>query len=541
MEKVGIVVCNYNKEDKVVICIQSILESIYTDYHIYVVDNASTDRSVERIREKYGKEQRLTLLCNEENLGGSGGFNTGLRAALAGGHEYLMCVDNDAYLDEECVGQLLKFLERTTEAGIAAAKIYHAQNPDYIQQYGSFINWKDYCVNSTYYNYPEDGTLPEVVYSDAVPACALMIRRAVIDQIGTMPEENFLYWDDTEWCYLCTQAGYKIASVGAAKACHEMGAKKEESNTFPTYYAWRNWIWFFLKYLPEEQLDDMADMFLQSIFEVQYEGLYRGESNRASTIMAALDDALHGRLGKAGSDRIFELEHTYDPLTPLLVGKCTVCIYEEAYPVEAEALAEKLRSRYPHLVIYLVTQEGQGQKLGSQGVRTACDGREREECKQTVCDGREREECKQTVCDGREREECKRTVCDGREREECKRTVCDGREREECKQAACDGSGREECKRTACGGSKWKECTQTACDPSEWAKCEVTFTLCESIFQLEDLGLRTYYMDVDGNVLATEDDQLMIINYAYSKRMFLFAQKPLFLRLAKELRSSSLS
>lgn len=450
MEKVGIVICNYNKQQKVLVCIQSILESLYADYHIYVVDNASTDGSVEQIQKHYGKEPKLTLLCNEENLGGSGGFNTGLRAALKRGHEYLMCVDNDAYLDEDCVGQLLKFLEHTPEAGIAAAKIYHAQNPDYIQQYGSFINWKDYCVNSTYYNYPEDGSLPEVVYSDAVPACALMIRRTVIEQIGIMPEENFLYWDDTEWCYLCTQAGYKIASVGAAKACHEMGAKKEESNTFPTYYAWRNWIWFFLKYLPEERLEDMANTFLQSIFEMEYEGLYRGEKNRARTVMAALDDALHGRLGKAGPDRIFELEHTYDPLTPLLAGKCRVCIYEKAYANEAVSLMEKLQNKYPKLAIYLVTQEGQGQKLKSTG-------------------------------------------------------------------------------------------EVVPCGHSEWAECEVTITLCESIFQLEDLSLQTYYMDVDGNVLATEDDQLMTINYAYSKRMFLFAQKPLFLRLAKELRSRSLS
>lgn len=106
--------------------------------------------------------------------------------------------------------------------------------PDYIQQYGSFLNWKDYCVDSTYLNRFEDGTL----------------------------------------------AGYKIASVGAAAACHAMGAKKEDTNTFPTYYAWRNWIWFFLKYIPDEQLEDMAQVFLNSIFTLQYVWMWMRTSLR---------------------------------------------------------------------------------------------------------------------------------------------------------------------------------------------------------------------------------------------------------------------
>ena len=54
MAKIGIVICNYNKQNDVIDCIQSVLESKYEDYHIYVVDNASTDESVMLIREHYG-------------------------------------------------------------------------------------------------------------------------------------------------------------------------------------------------------------------------------------------------------------------------------------------------------------------------------------------------------------------------------------------------------------------------------------------------------------------------------------------------------
>lgn len=69
MAKIGIVICNYNKQNDVIDCIQSVLESKYEDYHIYVVDNASTDESVRLIRECYGSCDRLTLIENSENLG----------------------------------------------------------------------------------------------------------------------------------------------------------------------------------------------------------------------------------------------------------------------------------------------------------------------------------------------------------------------------------------------------------------------------------------------------------------------------------------
>lgn len=259
MKKVGVVICNYNKEDAVLDCIQSILESKFKDYDLYVVDNASTDNSVKRIKEKYPSE--LILIENDENLGGSGGFNTGLKAAYKKGYEYLMCIDNDALLDENAIGNLYNFLENHSEAGMAAAKVYHLEAPEYIQQFGQKIDFENFCTAVYYYNEIEDGSMPEYLYVDSVAACSLMVRRSIIEKIGFMPEENFLYWDDTEWCYCCNLAGYKVASVGNAKALHAMGAKNEVNNTFPTYYAWRNWIVFLQDTQKKTNLNEWLKLF----------------------------------------------------------------------------------------------------------------------------------------------------------------------------------------------------------------------------------------------------------------------------------------
>lgn len=342
MKSIGIVICNYNKRDYVLGCIQSVIESKMQDFDIYVVDNASEDDSVEMIEKEYG--DKVELIVNEENLGGSGGFNSGLRRALEKDYKYLMCIDNDVLLDEDAIGELYNFLETNDDVGMVGSKVYHMNNPDLVQQFGVNIDFKDYCVESKYLNYFEDGNMPEVVYSDSVAACSLMVKTSVVKEIGVMPEENFLYWDDTEWGYLCNLAGYKVASYGKSKVLHAMGAKKESQNTFPTYYAWRNWILFFIKYTSEEKLEEMARMFLKSIFNTVYEALYKGEKNRMRTIMHAYDDALHQVLGKASSDKIFKLDSSDEKLANLIQGKEKVYIKDDGYEGYGQALFEKMQN-----------------------------------------------------------------------------------------------------------------------------------------------------------------------------------------------------
>jgi hypothetical protein len=418
--KAAIIICNYNKSDCVLECIQCILEQKFTDYDIYVVDNASTDGSAQAIREKYG--DCVTLIVNKENLGGSGGFNTGLKAAYEKGYPYLMCVDNDAMLDENAVGNLVAFLDAHEEVGMAASKICHLEEPDYIQQFGQTIDFHYFCTEVPFLNRLDDGTLPEYLYVDSAAACSLMVRRSVIEKIGFLPEDNFLYWDDTEWCYLCNQAGMKVASVSTSTALHAMGAKKEDVNTFPTYYAWRNWIRFFSKYTPREQWDKMAETFLGSIFAVTYAGIHKGEYNRSKTVMLAYDDAIHGVTGKAGENRIFDIDVNPEPFRKLFSSSKLYYLEEGEFPT----LAGWLR-RLP-------------QQLGIE----------------------------------------------------------------------VDWCGL----------------------PSPDAR---TISLCENIFELDDLCLSKVYIDIDKCVLQDEDDVLNVINYNYSKRSFIMAQKPVFLQKIHEL------
>lgn len=316
MKTAAVCICNYNKKDLVISCLDAVLEQTLQDLDIYICDNGSTDGSAEalakRIEEvdKSSDEIQITLLVNHENLGGSGGFNTAMRAALEAKEEYryLMCVDNDCLLDEKVLSVLSTFLDEHEDTGIAAAKIYHLEQPDVVQNFGQKIDYHTFSTEPLYYGCIEDGSMPRVVYSDAVPACALLIRRQLCESVGLLPEENFLYWDDTRWCQRVIAAGYKVASVGDAMALHSMGARREDISTFPTYYAYRNWIAFFMEYAPEDRLYDLAETFLIRIY-LEIAACYDGERfARARTIMAAYEDAIHGVWGRAAEGIISPVE-----------------------------------------------------------------------------------------------------------------------------------------------------------------------------------------------------------------------------------------
>lgn len=324
MKKVGIVICNYNKKDKVLLCIQSLLEQKFQDFDLYVVDNASTDGAPAAIADKFGDnviflqneedyshdKGRIFLIQNEENLGGSGGFDRGLSEASKRNYEYLMCIDNDAMLDENAVGELVAFLDKHEETGIAASLILNLENPDTIQNFGQKIDFNTFSTEPLFVGEQFYEEIPEVIFSDAVPACSLMIRKSITDRIGFLPQEFFLYWDDTEWCTRVRKLGYKVASVKSSQALHAMGARREDISTFPTYYAWRNWIYYFILHTPEEKLPELGITFLSSIYTIQCEGYEENRFRRAETVVAAYDDAIHGVLGKAHEGIIGEIEKT---------------------------------------------------------------------------------------------------------------------------------------------------------------------------------------------------------------------------------------
>lgn len=219
----------YNKKDYVLNCIRSVLESKNQDFDLYVADNASTDGSVEAIKETYG--DAVTVLANPENLGGSGGFNLGIRKILEEGYEYLCCLDNDILVDENAIGALADYLDAHTDTGVCGSIVYHMDYPDYVQQYGLDLDFDNFTAITHYADYLDDGNIPEINECDTVATCSVMLRTRFIKEsdIGIMPEDNFIYWDDMEWCYRFHLAGYKVVTIKDSVVLHKWVPMRNQS------------------------------------------------------------------------------------------------------------------------------------------------------------------------------------------------------------------------------------------------------------------------------------------------------------------------
>lgn len=344
---IGVVICNYNKSEYVVNCIQSVLESDIKDYTIYVVDNASTDDSVAQIEKKF-KDQVL-LLQNEENLGGSGGFNRGLREALDKGHPYIMCLDNDVLVDEAAISSLFHYMQAHPEVGMLGSCVYHMEEPDYVQQFGLNIDFDNYIVETLYADVYEDGTIPAIVNCDTVATCSVMVRAEAIRKIGLMPEDNFIYWDDMEWGYRIGKSGYRVAACGDSKVLHTKGAGNRNNAVFTNYYNMRNRIHFFMKYIKNEQLQDFASQMLDSVFDAMYERMYRDEHCCAQAIRYGLEDAMHGVRGKADAYKLRQGDELYDGLARVFQGKKSYCLKVGEHVQLADSIREYIYINYPEL------------------------------------------------------------------------------------------------------------------------------------------------------------------------------------------------
>ncbi len=301
MAEIGAYICNYNKRDFVINCVDSLLRQNFSDLDVYVIDNASEDDSVETLKNKFG--DRIFIICNRENLGGSGGFNVGLRDSLAKNYKYVVLVDNDVWVDGDAIRTMYCYMEEHSDVGIVGPKILRMDKRDYVQDLGGSINER-YNMQGNYADV-KDEHLPKEVESEYISTCTAMARVSAVKLFGMMPEENFIYWDDVEWSRKCQACGFKTVAIGDAKVWHYHSIKTTVS-PFVKYYLLRNKLKYFSKYLKKQELPGFYNHMLEEIHVAWFMYRYQKMNALAQTVMHAWEDYLCGSFGKADMMRIVD-------------------------------------------------------------------------------------------------------------------------------------------------------------------------------------------------------------------------------------------
>ena len=240
--RVVIIVLNWNGMGVTLDCLVSVKGLDYPNYEVVVVDNGSTDGSVEKVRMQF---PGALLIENGQNLGFTGGNNVGLRYALSRGADYALLLNNDTEVAPDLLSHLVGAAEDNRAVGIAGPTIYYHQQGDRIWTSGGAIDWRRGETSMLGQNEVDSGqfgSAPRGV--DFVTGCALLVSRTVMEQVGLLDERFFAYYEEAEWCVRAGRVGLKVVHVPAAKVWHKIPMDARDSSPFVHYYMTRNRLLF---------------------------------------------------------------------------------------------------------------------------------------------------------------------------------------------------------------------------------------------------------------------------------------------------------
>ena len=238
-----IVIANWNGKETLQRCLTSLFTKTLTSaYEVTVVDNASSDGSIEMLQQEF---PQVHLIKNELNIGFSKANNQGIRYAIANSAKYVLLLNNDIEIIEgRWLQTLIDALESDNKIGIVGCKLLYSDG--YIQHAGGIIKLRGGFHRGE--NEEDRGQYNQAEFVDFVTGAALMIKTSVIYRIGLL-DEGFspLYYEDTDWCVRAFLYGYKILYSPSPTLIHHCGLSANKlGNQQKTFYYRRSFIRFFL-------------------------------------------------------------------------------------------------------------------------------------------------------------------------------------------------------------------------------------------------------------------------------------------------------
>lgn len=242
MPKVSIITVNYNQAEVTAELLKSIQQQRFQDIEIIVVDNASRQNPFPLLERVY---PNLIAVQSKENLGFAGGNNLGIQVSTG---EYLFFINNDAEIVEGTIQTLLDCFKKRSNLGIVSPKLYYhlpERKTQLLQYVGATPVHPITGRNKTIGQYEEELGQYQIAKPTAFAhGAAMLVKREVIEKVGHMPEDFFLYYEELDWCEQIRRAGYEIYVEPNAVVYHKESVSVGQMSLLKTYYINRNRIFF---------------------------------------------------------------------------------------------------------------------------------------------------------------------------------------------------------------------------------------------------------------------------------------------------------
>ena len=243
VNKVTVVIPNYNGMKFLKDCLDSLSRQSYTHFETLVIDNASSDESVSFIREHY---PNVSVMVMEKNLGFSGGVNVGIRASKT---PYVILLNNDTAVDKDYVRSLVQEISHSKDIFSVSSKMVQFHNRAKLDDAGDMYNILG-CAFQRGVDHPESSYQRSTEVFSACAGAAIY-RRSVFKKIGYFDEMHFAYLEDVDVGYRAQIYGYRNIYCPKAIVYHVgSGTSGSKYNSFKVKLAARNNIYLNYKNMP---------------------------------------------------------------------------------------------------------------------------------------------------------------------------------------------------------------------------------------------------------------------------------------------------
>ncbi len=228
--KVYIILINYGTPDDTIACMNSILQNSYQQFQVVVVDVNNINHSVDSLSKWIDDQNdtRFKLIKEKENRGFAYANNVGIKYALSQNNcNFLWVLNNDTVIDKTSLTKQINFYtnkSKNEKVGFIGVKTMSYHNPEIIQNVGGVFNKLT--------KFPEwigSGEKDRGQYDnkelviDHIQGSSMFFHPSLIDATGLMPEDYFLYFEDTDWCVKAQRAGYVNKVCTSAIIYHKQG------------------------------------------------------------------------------------------------------------------------------------------------------------------------------------------------------------------------------------------------------------------------------------------------------------------------------
>ncbi len=244
MPKVSIIIAHHNGEDLLRRCLDTLFAQTFEDFEVLLVDNGSTDESVNMVRSRF--PERMSILENDSNLGFAEANNQGMAAAKG---ELVLLLNNDTECSPSFLGDLVAAADNHPEYSSFACKVLIHSSRGYIDSTGLLLYLDGICRSRGWLE-PDDGRFDEPVEVMAPCGCAALFRRSCLEDTGFFDPRYFAYLEDLDLGIRARLLGHRCLYVPTSPVYHVKSSTTGKHSREKAFFVERNRIWNALKLLP---------------------------------------------------------------------------------------------------------------------------------------------------------------------------------------------------------------------------------------------------------------------------------------------------